>query len=175
MAVIVDVYQDKRKTGNNLWYGRAWHPGILDTRALAKRIEQNVSVKESDVYAVLIELAEVMTYEIANGNKCHLDRFGYFGVTLRTTGALTEKDFSIKEHIKNYTHSEMKEHHSAIDFSFPVYDKDGKEIGTSKTTEGAKIANGSIFLTEPLEVESKDYVVKMTETLCNGNECVQYY
>ena len=101
MAVIVDVYQDKRKTGNNLWYGRAWHPGVLDTRALAKRIEQNVSVKESDVYAVLIELANVMTYEIQNGNKCKLDRFGYFGVSLRTTGALTEKDFSIKEHIKN--------------------------------------------------------------------------
>ena len=101
MAVIVDVYQDKRKQSNNLWYGRAWHPGVLDTRALAKRIEQNVSVKESDVYAVLIELANVMTYEIQNGNKCKLDRFGYFGVSLRSSGALTEKDFSIKEHIKN--------------------------------------------------------------------------
>jgi predicted histone-like DNA-binding protein len=101
MAVIVDVYQGKRKTSNNLWYGRAWHPGVLDTRALAKRIEQNVSAKESDVYAVLIELANVMTYEIQNGNKCHLDRFGYFSVGLRTTGALQEKDFSIKEHIKN--------------------------------------------------------------------------
>jgi len=79
MAVIVDVYQDKRKTSNNLWYGRAWHPGVLDTRALAKRIEKNVSVKESDVYAVLIELANVMTYEIQNGNKCKLDRFDNFG------------------------------------------------------------------------------------------------
>ena len=101
MAIIVDVYQDMRKTSNNLWYGRAWHPGVLDTRALAKRIEQNVSVKESDVYAVLIELAQVMTYELQNGNKCHLDRFGYFGVSLRSTGAATEKDFSIKENIKN--------------------------------------------------------------------------
>ena len=101
MAVIVDVYQDKRKTGNNLWYGRAWHPGVLDTRALAKRIEQNVSVKESDVYAVLIELANVMTYEIQNGNKCKLDRFGYFGVSLRTSGALTQKDWSIADNIKN--------------------------------------------------------------------------
>ena len=101
MAIIVDVYQDMRKTSNNLWYGRAWHPGVLDTRALAQRIEKNVSVKESDVYAVLIELAQVMTYELQNGNKCHLDRFGYFGVSLRSTGAATEKDFSIKENIKN--------------------------------------------------------------------------
>jgi hypothetical protein len=42
-----------------------------------------------------------MTYEIQNGNKCKLDRFGYFGVSLRSSGALTEADFSIKEHIKN--------------------------------------------------------------------------
>ena len=26
MAVIVDVYQDKRKTGNNLWYGHTYNP-----------------------------------------------------------------------------------------------------------------------------------------------------
>ena len=78
MAVFIAVRQDKRKQSNNLWYGRAWHPGVLDTRQLSKRIEANVSVKESDVYAVLIELANVMTYEIQNGNKCKLDRFGYF-------------------------------------------------------------------------------------------------
>ncbi len=101
MAVIVDVYQDKRKTSNNLWYGRAWHPGILDTRELSKRIEQNVSVKESDVYAVLIELANVMTYELQNSNKIHLDRFGYFGVSLRSSGALTQKDWTIQDNIKN--------------------------------------------------------------------------
>ena len=101
MAVIVDVYQDKRKQSNNLWYGRAWHPGTLNTRELSKRIEANVSVKESDVYAVLIELANVMSYEIANGNKCHLDRFGYFGVSLRSTGALTEAEYSIRDNIKN--------------------------------------------------------------------------
>ena len=101
MAIIVDVYQDMRKTSNNLWYGRAWHPGILDTRALAKRIEQNVSVKESDVYAVLIELAQVMTYELQNSNKIHLDRFGYFSVGLRSTGAATQADFEVGENIKN--------------------------------------------------------------------------
>lgn len=101
MAIIVDVHQDKRKTGNNLWYGRAWHPTIIDTRALAERIEKNVSVTESDVYAVLIELAKVMTYELENSNKIHLDRFGYFSIGLRTSGALTEGQFAVDENIKN--------------------------------------------------------------------------
>ena len=101
MPIIVDVYQDMRKTSNNLWYGRCWHPGVLDTRALAQRIEKNVSGKESDVYAVLIELAEVMTYELQNSNKIHLDRFGYFSVGLTSSGAATEADFAVDENIKN--------------------------------------------------------------------------
>lgn len=101
MPVIVDVYQDKRRESNNLFYGRAWHPGILDTRELSKRIQANVSVKESDVYAVLIELAEVMSLEIANGNKCHLDRFGYFAIALRTSGALTKQEWTIKDNLKD--------------------------------------------------------------------------
>ena len=85
MAIFINVYQDKRKNSNKLFYGRAMHPQTIDTRALAKRIEKNVSVKESDVYAVLIELAEVMTYELANSNKVQLDRFGYFYPSITST------------------------------------------------------------------------------------------
>ena len=101
MPVIVDLYQDNRKNGTNLWYGRSWHPGILDTRALAQRIERNVSVKESDVYAVLIELAAVMSYELQNSNKIHLDRFGYFSIALRSSGAMSKDKWSVDENIKN--------------------------------------------------------------------------
>lgn len=101
MSVLINIYQDKRKTSNNLWYGRAWHPQILDTRALAKRIQANVSVKESDVYAVLIELAEVLSYEISNGNKCLLDRFGYFYASVTSSGAATKKDWTITENLKD--------------------------------------------------------------------------
>ena len=84
----------------------------------------------------------------------------------------------IKEHFKNYTYSEMKEHHSEIEFTLPLLDKNGvptEDATVGIAQEGAKIENGSIFLTAPLEVESKDYVVKMTETLHNKNKCVQYY
>ena len=84
----------------------------------------------------------------------------------------------IKEHFKNYTYSEMKEHHSKIEFTLPLLDKNGvptEDATTGIAQEGAKIENGSIFLTAPLEVESKDYVIKMTETLCNKHKCVQYY
>ena len=101
MAVLININQDKRRNSNHLWYGRAWHPQIIDTRGLAQRIQANVSVKESDVYAVLIELAEVLGYEIGNGNKCLLDRFGYFYASVRSTGALTKKDWTITDNIKD--------------------------------------------------------------------------
>jgi predicted histone-like DNA-binding protein len=101
MSVFVAVRQDKRKTANNLWYGRTYCPNIIDTHELAKRIEANVSVKESDVYAVLIEMAEVMAYEIANSSKIHLERLGYFYPAVSTSGALTKDEWSIAEHIKS--------------------------------------------------------------------------
>ncbi len=101
MAVIIDVRQDKRRNSNHLWYGHVWHPTILDTRALAHRIQANVSVKESDVYAVLIELAEVMTYELANSNKILLDRFGYFYPSLRSSGSLAQAEWNVAENVKD--------------------------------------------------------------------------
>ena len=101
MAIQINIAQDKRKQSNNLWYGRTVKLNTIDTRALAKRIQASVSVKESDVYAVLIELAEVMAYELSNSNQIHLERFGYFYPSIRSTGALTKDEFSIVENVKD--------------------------------------------------------------------------
>lgn len=102
MAILINVYQDKRKNSNKLWYGKAITPLTIDTRALAQRIQSNVSVKESDVYAVLIELAEVMTYELSLGHKVQLDRFGYFWYGIKSSGALQSKEWSVPENLKGF-------------------------------------------------------------------------
>ena len=101
MSVFLAVRQDKRKQSNNLWYARTYTPNIINTHELAKRIEAIVSVKESDVYAVLIEMASVMSYEIANSSKLHIEGLGYFYPSIRSTGALTKDDFSIAENVKS--------------------------------------------------------------------------
>lgn len=103
MAVIIDVYQDKRKNSNKLWYGRAKCITTIDTRGLAERIQANVSVKESDVYAVLIELAEVMSYELSNSNKIQLDRFGYFYPSVSSRGALAKEEWTVQENLRDGT------------------------------------------------------------------------
>ena len=54
------------------------------------------------MYAVLIELANVMNYELSQSNKISLDRFGYFSIGARTTGALDSDSWSVSEHVKGY-------------------------------------------------------------------------
>lgn len=101
--ILLQILQDKRKDSDHKWYGKVKNLQTLDTATLAKRIQQNVSVKESDVYAVLIELAEVMTQELSNGNKIKLDRFGYFNVRVKTRAVENKEDWNVKEHLLSYT------------------------------------------------------------------------
>ena len=102
MAILLNVLQDKRRNSNHLWYGRAVQPHTIDTAALAHRIQANVSVKEADVMSVLIELADVMSIELANGNKVQLDKFGYFWYGAKTSGALTKEDWNVPENLKGF-------------------------------------------------------------------------
>ena len=129
MAILVNVLQDKRKNSSHLWYGRAIQPRTIDTQALAERIQANVSVKESDVYAVLIELAEVMKFELANGNKVQLDRFGYFYYGVKSKGSLTAEEWDVSECIKGFR----------INFVlFNTRSSDGKVTGKSLGGNGLK-------------------------------------
>ena len=104
MAAIQYVtYQDNRKNGTNLWYGRAVYPSTIDLDAIAERIQQNCSMKKSDVMAVLTELIETMRYELQNSNKVKLDGFGTFYIGLRSKGAIDEKDFNANEYVKGFS------------------------------------------------------------------------
>ena len=101
MAIQCKIYQDKRSTSSKLYYARAVYPNTVDRKALAEKIEQNCSVKVSDVLAVLTELVVVMTDELKNGNKVLLDDFGYFYIGVNTAGAVTKKEFSFGRAIWN--------------------------------------------------------------------------
>lgn len=102
MAIQIKVSQDTRKNGSGLFYGRAKHLNIIDRNALAERIQANCTVKKADVLAVLTELAEVMTYELANSNKVLLDDFGYFYIGAKSSGAISAKEYNCNENIKGF-------------------------------------------------------------------------
>lgn len=91
------LYQDKRKgvPTSGLWYARAIHPQVIETDALAERIQRNCTVKRSDVVAVLSELVEVMQDELQQSRVVKLNGFGSFKIGLRTRPAAKAFDFNV--------------------------------------------------------------------------------
>lgn len=104
MAIKYRLYQEKRDGAKNkgMWYARAVTTGTKDLRALAADIQENVSVKESDVYAVLIELVNVMKKELQMSHALKIDRLGHFRVGLRTSPAASAAAFRTGTNVKGY-------------------------------------------------------------------------
>lgn len=102
MSVIYKVYQDNRTNSKNKgkYYARAYHLGITDTEELADVIQQNVSVKKSDVYAVLIELANVVRDKLLASYKVRIEGLGLFSVGIHTTAAETPQKFTAADNVK---------------------------------------------------------------------------
>lgn len=105
---IYKLYQDKRQTISgqpnphfNKWYGKAVHlPRIVDTLELARRVQKNVSVKISDVYAVLREASDVINVALLNSERVKLDGIGSFKAAISTTPADTADEFKAASNIK---------------------------------------------------------------------------
>lgn len=101
MAVPYYVYQDNRKNGTRLWYGRATFFGTLTLDDIAAEIQNNCSLRESDCKAINWELVEAISYELKNSSKVVLDGLGYFTPAFRSAGSVTEDKFNPEENIKN--------------------------------------------------------------------------
>ena len=103
MSVKYRLYQDNRKDSVNKgkWYARAVHVGSFDLEKISQEIEENVSAKESDVYAVLKELVRVMKRHMQNSEIIVIPGLGRFKIAITTTPAPTAKAFSANRNIKN--------------------------------------------------------------------------
>lgn len=101
MAVMYEVVEDMRKNSKTKgqFCGRAVITDTVDLDQISREIESNVSVKQSDVYGVLIELVNVMTRHLQNGHRVKLDRFGSFKVGLKTKYAAKREDFTASKNI----------------------------------------------------------------------------
>ena len=101
MAVHYRLYQDNRKESKNkgMWYARAVVLNTVDLDDLSAEIEENVSVKASDVYGVLLELVRTMTRHLQAGDRVKLNKFGSFKIGLKTKPAESAKEFSASKHV----------------------------------------------------------------------------
>ena len=68
---------------------------------LANIMQQNCTVKKSDILAVLAELAEVMQQQLQNSKRVKLDGFGTFKIGIRTKAADSPKDFNVQKNVVN--------------------------------------------------------------------------
>ena len=95
MAIYYRKYQsqskDEKKAGK--WYAHAQVMQVIGTREISDEIQQNVSVKRSDVIAVLAELSNVIKRNLQAGNRVKLDDIGSFKVNIRTKGAISADKF----------------------------------------------------------------------------------
>ena len=101
MAVMYEIVEDKREksTTKGQFFGRAVITDVVDLDQISKEIESNVSVKQSDVYGVLIELVNVMTRHLQSGHRVKLNNFGSFKVGLKTKMAQKREDFTPAKNI----------------------------------------------------------------------------
>jgi predicted histone-like DNA-binding protein len=102
MAIVYKVYQNNRTNFKNKgkWYARAYHANTVNIDDLADIMQNNCTVKRSDIVAVISELVETMKTALQNSNKVKLQKFGTFKIGLNTTGAETLEKFNVQQNIK---------------------------------------------------------------------------
>ena len=100
MALNFKIYKSNANNGTkDKFYARASHKDTVSIKQLAAVMQNNCTVKHSDIVAVLSELSEVMKQELQRGNRVRIDGLGTFKVNIRSKGAKTAQEFSAAENI----------------------------------------------------------------------------
>lgn len=101
MSVFYKLYQDNKENSKNKgkWYARAVSTETVDINALANIMQQNCTVKKSDILAVLAELVEVMQQQLQSSKRVKLDGLGAFRIGLKTTPAESAKEFNAAKNV----------------------------------------------------------------------------
>jgi predicted histone-like DNA-binding protein len=95
MSVFYKLLQSKnnRSVTFGKWYARAVHYNTVTTAQLAKEMQANCTVKESDIKAVLAEMVETMQRQLQNSNAVKIDGLGTFKIGINSKGAEKPEEF----------------------------------------------------------------------------------
>lgn len=89
----------QKKTG--VYYPKAIVQGKpVETETIAKDLAKISTVSNSDVQAVLGDIAGVMHTRMSQGKSVHIKGLGYFRYTLDTVGVKNEADFDFEKQKK---------------------------------------------------------------------------
>ncbi len=90
----------RNKAQHGKWRARVQKNEEVHLRELAERMQENCTLKVSDIYAVLAELVPTMKEELQLGNTVCLDGLGYFHLTVESDMVDRPEDFSIARNIR---------------------------------------------------------------------------
>lgn len=87
-------------------YGRykavAVHYNTVDTERLCQEIQDNCSLKKSDVIAVLTELSELLVRHLQDGDRVRLEGIGLLKIEIESDKVDKTEDFNVRKHIRNF-------------------------------------------------------------------------
>lgn len=99
-------------------YGRykavAVHYQTVDTARLCREIQDNCSLKRSDVKAVLAELSELLVRHLQDGHRVRLDGVGLLKLEIESDKVDSPEEFNVKKNIRNYRIHLLPESHEGI-------------------------------------------------------------
>ena len=100
-------YKIVKETKPNLKnYGRykavAVHYQTVDTARLCREIQDNCTLKKSDVKAVLAELSELLVRHLQDGHRVRLDGIGLLKLEIESDKVDSPEEFNIQKNIRNY-------------------------------------------------------------------------
>lgn len=84
------------------WYGKAVHTQVVSTAELASIMQENCTVKYSDILAVLTELSTTMKKELLDSKRVKINGLGSFKVSFSSKGADSAKEYSAKDCVKRF-------------------------------------------------------------------------
>ncbi len=101
MAIRYKLVQNKI-SGHDCYgkfYARSIKTGEINIKDIERIIEQNCSLKRSDVRAVLTELVDTIKDKLQDGYTVNLDELGRLSLGVKSEGVYREADFNVKKHI----------------------------------------------------------------------------
>lgn len=94
-------WKKQHNKAKNVYYPQAIVKGRpIETEDIARELARISTVSNSDVQAVLGDIAPVMHNLMKQGKSVHIKGLGYFRYTLNTVGVAELKDFNFHKQVK---------------------------------------------------------------------------
>ena len=134
MAIRIKLLQNNIKSSPNFgkYYAKAVSQGEVTLADLMKEVQENCSLKESDVMLVVKELHATMKRRLAEGQTIDLEGIGRFRLSVESKCVDDPKTFNIRYHIRRvickFLPASHRNHDGTIRYDFC----EGVEVKRSK-------------------------------------------